>query len=73
MPFDFEAVLASDAFREISFVCPPADPTISTAGIHTPTHSRLPVQRPTPRATQNESGHRINLGVYNVEEYSPDG
>lgn len=75
------AILASDAFKQISVTRPPADaagpgespiakresatasPSLST-GV-TPSTS---VERPNPRATQNERGHRIELGGYNVDE-----
>lgn len=37
-------------------------------GVVPSTRARHPVQRPTPRAAQNEHGHRIDLGEYIVDE-----
>lgn len=81
VPFDFEAILSSSAFKQISVPLPPAaaagpgaspiakiesvtaSPTLSP-GV-TPSTS---VQRPNPHAAQNEHGHRIDRGAYNVDE-----
>lgn len=81
MPFDFNAILASDAFKAIS-VPDGADaaanqassyeptfvPPTSTSDITPPTRAHRPVRRPTSRAAENDHGHRIDLGAYNVDE-----
>lgn len=81
VPIDFDAILASDAFKAISVpdgtdaaanqsssYKPTFVPTTSSSDITPSTRACQPVQRPTPRTAQNEHGHRIDLGVYNVDE-----
>lgn len=74
VPFDFDAILSSDAFKQISIARPPANPTIappsSSTGIipSTRTRTHQSVRRPTQRAAQNEHEHRTDLGVYSVDE-----
>lgn len=40
----------------------------SSSGISPSTRSRHPVQRPSPRAAQNDHGYQIDLGVYDVDK-----
>lgn len=81
VPFDFEAILASSAFRDISVpdgtdanadqalsFDPTFVPLSSSTGITPSTRAHQPVQRPTPAGVQNNHGYRINLGAYNVDE-----